>query len=185
MQLNPTSSQTCRTSRSPFLRLLGAIAVTFAVAACSSDGDSSWYNPMDWFDSDDEETSVDDGGETSETGAVSNGDDNVLADQIHDLQLNPARSGSILLVRADSRVSGFHSGRLVLISHGGDSAGGGNDDMLVYELRGHVPPLDPEATSTASRIEQITLGTFIPSSTLERNDRIKVIGNSNAVEIAI
>ena len=43
--------------RSPgsVLRILGALSIAFTVAGCGGGSGSSWYNPMDWFGSDEEE----------------------------------------------------------------------------------------------------------------------------------
>ena len=55
-----------------FLRILGALSIAFTVAACGGSSGSSWYNPMDWFGSEEEPVSEDQHvvGDTEEDGLI-------------------------------------------------------------------------------------------------------------------
>ena len=55
----------------PVLRILGALSIAFTFAGCGGGSGSSWYNPMDWFGSDEEEAVSEDqhvAGDTVEDG---------------------------------------------------------------------------------------------------------------------
>ncbi len=71
MHNNSTRKRTLVRGPGSVLRILGALSVAFTVSACSGGSGSSWYNPMDWFGSDEEEAVLEDqhvAGDTGEDG---------------------------------------------------------------------------------------------------------------------
>ncbi len=170
------------------LRMLGALSIVFTVAACSGGGGSSWYNPMDWFGSDEEQPVSEDRqvvGETAGDEGLAGGQDSGrLADLVVTVSLEPTTSGSILLVNAKSGIPGFHSVRLHRVA---DARGqNGDQETLVYEVRGLMPGPDAQASQSAGNAPvDLAIATFIPNSTLNRNDRIRVIGKQNSIELTI
>ncbi|MCY4138963.1 MAG: hypothetical protein OXF56_11945 [Rhodobacteraceae bacterium] len=170
------------------LRIMGALSIALTVAACSGGGGSSWYNPMDWFGSD-EEQPVSEGrqavGETAGDDGFAGGQDSGrLADLVVTASLEPTTSGSILLVNAKSGIPGFHSVRLhrVTVARGRS----GDRETLVYEVRGLMPGPDAQTSQSAGDAPvNLSIATFIPNSTLNRNDRIRVIGKQNSIELTI
>ena len=169
------------------IRMLGTLSMAFTVSACGGGNGSSWYNPVDWFGSDEEESVSDDrdvAGGTAEDGLTGGEDTRRLADLIVAVSLEPTTSGAILLVNAKSGIPGFHSVRL----HRVDGARGqdGNLDTLVYEVHGLTPPTDAQTSQLPGNAPiDLSIGTFIPTSTLNRSGRIRVIGKQNAIELTI
>ena len=170
------------------LRKLGALSIAFTFAACSGGGGSSWYNPMDWFGSDEEQPASEDRqkvGETAADDGLAGGQDSGrLADLVVTASLEPTTSGSILLVNAKSGIPGFHSVRLhrVMEARGRN----GERETLVYEVRGLMPGPDAQASQPAGNAPvDLSIATFIPNSTLNRNDRIRVIGKQNTIDLTI
>lgn len=170
------------------LRILGTLSVAFTIAACSGESGSSWYNPMDWFGSDEEQPVSENRravGETAGDDALADGQiSGRLADLVVTASLEPTTSGSILLVNAKSGIPGFHSVRLERVT---DARGqNGHRETLVYEVRGLMPGPDAQASQSAGNAPvDLSIATFIPNSTLNRNDRIRVIGKQNSVELTI
>ena len=169
------------------LRTLGALSMAFTVAACGGGSGSSWYNPMDWFGSDEEESVSEDrqvAGNTEEDDLTGGQETIRLADLIVAVSLEPTTSGSILLVNAKSGIPGFHSVRLHRVT--GARGQNGDRETLVYEVRGLMPPLDGQTSrSPGNDPVDLSVGTFIPTSTLNRNGRIRVTGRQNAIELTI
>ncbi len=172
----------------PILRILGALSIAFTFAACSGGDGSSWYNPMDWFGSDEEQPVSEDRqavGESAEDDGLAGGQDSGrLADLVVTASFEPTTSGSILLVNAKSGIPGFHSVRLHRVT---DASGRiGDRETLVYEVRGLMPGPDAQVSQSAGNAPvDLSIATFIPNSTLNRNDRIRVIGKQNSIELTI
>ncbi len=169
------------------LRMLGVLSMAFTVSACGGSNGSSWYNPMDWFGSDDAASVTEDrdvAREPEEDGLTGAQDTRRLADLIVTASLEPTTSGAILLVNAKSGVPGFHSVRLHRIT--GARGQDGDRETLVYEVHGLVPPPDAQASRSPGNAPiDLSIGTFIPTSTLNKSGRIRVIGKQNAIELTI
>ena len=102
-----------------------------------------------------------------------------LADLIVAVSLEPTTSGAILLVNAKSGIPGFHSVRLHRIT--GARGQDGDRETLVYEVHGFMPPPDAQTSQSPGNASiDLSIGTFIPTSTLNRSVRIRVIGKQNA-----
>ena len=142
---------------------------------------------MDWFGSDEGESVSEErdvaGG--PEEDSLTGGENTLrLADQIVAVSLEPTTSGAILLVNAKSGIPGFHSVRLHRIT--GAREQDGDRETLVYEVHGFMPPPDAQTSqSPANGSIDLSIGTFIPKSTLNRSGRIRVIGKQNAIELTI
>ncbi len=170
------------------LRILGALSIAFTFAACSGGGGSSWYNPMDWFGSDEEQPVSEDRqavGETAGDDGLAGGQDSGrLADLVVTASLEPTTSGSILLVNTKSGIPGFHSVRLQRVTDANRRIG--DRETLVYEVLGLMPGPGAQAFQSAGNAPVVlSIATFIPNSTLNRNDRIRVIGKQNSIELTI
>ena len=165
-------------------RSLGVSVVVLALFGCGEDGG---LNPFRGSDPDGASTESEQQSPFRQTAGgdrVSTLDTRALADRIVNARLDPAKAGAILLVDIVSMDASFHSGSLQ--PGPGTSSETGGTGVMTYEVRGIVS--DSEGQPERDRRDgtvTLTVASFIPARSLDRLRRIRVIAETNAVEIHI